>query len=203
MKAILLLILALTSSLSNLVYSSTPKSRLVIADQRGDWGVLAPYLHVQRGPGYIYTSFLFDTLVWKSQSGEYQPMLAQSWHVDDEYKCYDFELNQDAKWHDGTAFTAQDIVFSFRYMNEHFYQYANVSGIESVTTQVGHVSVCNKEPNRFFIEKVASILPILPKHIYENVSDPTRYANVGKVIGTGPYRFAKYDKGKRQLNHTF
>lgn len=196
MKATLLLTIVLTSVLNNAVYSETSRDRLVIADQKGDWGVLAPYLHIQKGPGYLYTSFLFDSLVWKNQSGEYTPMLANSWQVDKEYRCYDFTLNKEAKWHDGKPFTAEDVVFSINYMKEHLYQYASVIGVDSVTENAGRVSICNKESNRFFIEKVASVLPILPKHIYEKVGDPTRYSNVGSVIGTGPYRLEKYDKAQ-------
>lgn len=54
-------------------------STLNIADAQGDWGLLAPFTHAARGPGYVYTSFIFDSLVWRDVDGQLQPMLAQSW----------------------------------------------------------------------------------------------------------------------------
>ncbi len=34
---------------------------VTIADTAGDWGFPSPFLHYQRGPGYIRMSLIFDT----------------------------------------------------------------------------------------------------------------------------------------------
>ncbi|TGW06038.1 hypothetical protein EN788_44275, partial [Mesorhizobium sp. M2D.F.Ca.ET.145.01.1.1] len=41
-----------------------------------------------------------------------QPMLAESWKTADGGKTYVFNLRHGVKWHDGTPFTAKDVVFS-------------------------------------------------------------------------------------------
>ena len=40
-----------------------------IADPTGDWGYPSPYLRYSRGPGYIRSSFVFDNLIWKDETG--------------------------------------------------------------------------------------------------------------------------------------
>jgi len=47
----------------------------------GDSGFPAPYSHYPRGGGYVYMSFIFDTLVWKNETG-YVPALAESWEME-------------------------------------------------------------------------------------------------------------------------
>ncbi|MEZ4506354.1 MAG: ABC transporter substrate-binding protein [Thermomicrobiales bacterium] len=41
------------------------------------------------------------------------PGLADSWDVAEDELTYTFHLNQDATWHDGVDFTAEDVAFSF------------------------------------------------------------------------------------------
>ena len=48
-----------------------------IADPTGDWGFPSPFTHYLRGPGYVRTGFIFDTLLWKDSQG-YIPALAKA-----------------------------------------------------------------------------------------------------------------------------
>ena len=42
-----------------------------------------------------------------------QPLLAESWDVEEDGKGFVFHLREGVKWHDGAPFTADDVVFSF------------------------------------------------------------------------------------------
>ena len=53
----------------------------IIADATGDWGYPSPYLRYSRGPGYIRSSLIFDTLVWKDAE-DFVPALAKEWEYD-------------------------------------------------------------------------------------------------------------------------
>ena len=44
------------------------------------------------------------------------PDLAERWEISADQKTYTFYLVKNAKWHDGTAFTADDVVYSFQKM---------------------------------------------------------------------------------------
>ncbi len=172
------------------------EQRLVIADARGDWGQLAPYLHMARGPGYVYTSFLFDTLVWKNDRGEIVPLLAQAWSSDADQRCHHLTLDTRARWHDGEPVTAEDVAFTFDYIQQHPYRFVDISRVEAVSTVDNRVSICLQQPDALFIERVAGSLPILPQHIYAQVEDPARFASQQALTGSGPYRLAEYSRAQ-------
>src|SRR5690606_23767518 len=48
-----------------------------------------------------------------SPTGEIVPGLAESWEVSDDNLTYTFHLRDGVTWHDGEAFTADDVVFTF------------------------------------------------------------------------------------------
>lgn len=166
-----------------------------VADTTGDWGFPSPYAHYARGPGYTRMSFLFDTLIWKDDAG-YVPALAESWELvgDD---TYIFILREGVTWHDGEPFTADDVVFTVEYIKDHPYMWVDsgiVEGAEAIDDLT--VKMTLSAPFAPFLDNVAGTLPILPKHIWADVSDPVNYRDQAALIGTGPYTMnvADYDK---------
>ena len=166
-----------------------------VADTTGDWGFPSPYAHYARGPGYTRMSFLFDTLIWKDDAG-YVPALAESWELvgDD---TYIFILREGVTWHDGEPFTADDVVFTVEYIKDHPYMWVDsgiVEGAEAIDDLT--VKMTLSAPFAPFLDNVAGTLPILPKHIWADVSDPVNYRDQEALIGTGPYTMnvADYDK---------
>jgi peptide/nickel transport system substrate-binding protein len=57
---------------------------------------------------------VYDTLVKQNADGTYVGDLAESWEVNDESTQITFTLREGIKWHDGEAFSAQDIVDSMK-----------------------------------------------------------------------------------------
>ncbi|MFB1011903.1 MAG: ABC transporter substrate-binding protein [Thiopseudomonas sp.] len=169
---------------------------LNLADAQGDWGLLAPFTHSARGPGYVYTSFVFDSLLWKDASGTLQPLLAQSWNYDADSRCYAFSMNTAARWHDGKPVTAEDAAFSFTYLQQHNYRFVDFSPVKSVAANQQELEVCLKQEHAPFLVNVAASMPVLPKHIYANISEPARFNQPQAATGSGPYRLAEYNKAK-------
>jgi peptide/nickel transport system substrate-binding protein len=165
-----------------------------LADATGDWGYPSPYAHYSRGPGYIRMSFVFETLIWKNAT-EFVPQLAYEWSYSEEENSYTFKLRQDVKWHDGTDFTAEDVVFTYQYTEEHPYQWVDNSIVDSVQALDEHtVKLYLSQPYAPFFQDVAGAQPIMPKHIWENVAVPEEFLTPEAVIGTGPYMLADYSK---------
>ena len=193
-KSILGGILLYSSCLMSFVQAD--EQRLVIADARGDWGQLAPYLHMARGPGYVYTSFLFDTLVWKDGEGELKPLLAKQWTSDEDQRCHHFSLDDRAQWHDGEQVSAEDVIFTLGYAQKHQYRFVDVSGIDTVSSSGNKVSICLHKPDAQFVAQVAGSLPILPLHVYAKVDDPLRFTASEALTGSGPYRLTDYNRAQ-------
>jgi peptide/nickel transport system substrate-binding protein len=166
-----------------------------IADSTGDWGYPSPYAHYPRGPGYVLMSFIFETLVWKDADG-FVPQLARSWEYHADENAYVFKLQKDVHWHDGTPFTAEDVVFTFRYTKEHPYPWVDntiVTSAQALDTYT--VKLFLSRPYAPFLNDVVGTQPIMPKHIWEGVDQPGQFLGAEAVIGTGPYTLADYNKG--------
>lgn len=41
------------------------------------------------------------------------PIMAESWEVSDDATQYTFHIHPGANWHDGTDFTAEDVVYTY------------------------------------------------------------------------------------------
>src|SRR4051812_25795322 len=57
---------------------------------------------------------VFDTLVAPDANLEMRPALAQSWDVSPDQLSWTFRLRPGVTFHDGTPFTADDVVYSYR-----------------------------------------------------------------------------------------
>lgn len=165
-----------------------------IADTTGDWGYPSPYAHYSRGPGYVRMQYVFETLVWKNAT-EFVPQLASEWEYIEEDNSYVFTLRDDVKWHDGTDFTVDDVVFTYTYTEEHPYQWVDNTIVESVEALDDHtVKIFISKPYAPFFQDVAGAQPILPKHVWESVTTPEEFLGPEAVVGTGPYKLVDYSK---------
>ncbi|MFX1255554.1 MAG: ABC transporter substrate-binding protein [Promethearchaeota archaeon] len=126
-----------------------------------------------------------------------------------------FTLNPDFKWHDGQPVTPEDVKFSYQLFentNEsYFYGFTKAGGgyidPARMTTdnEAGNVTFIVESTGYF--DFYDTCLPILPKHIWESISDPLSYSN-DHPIGSGPYKFKSHDFGfnlilERNLNWPF
>ena len=165
-----------------------------IADATGDYGFPSPYAHYARGPGYIRMSMIFDTLIWKDANG-YIPALATKWEYLAEENAYLFQLVESATWHDRQKITAADVVFTFDYIKKFPYQTTNSSMIKSVEAVGSHsVKITLSRPHAPFLDQIAGTIPILPKHIWQNITDPAQFRQKGALIGSGPFKLVDYNK---------
>ncbi len=194
-----LLLLVLGAFSANIGYPTACMAQgkdIRIADSKGDWGYPNPYRHYPRGPGFIRMAWVFDTLLWKDNGG-YVPALASKWSYDAAKMRFSFQLNPKAKWHDGRPLTADDVVFTVEYFKKHPYRWVTVGYIKKVEPKGPHqVDIQLSTPYAPFISDIAGTMPILPRHIWEGVSDPKKFDDPKSFIGSGPYVFRDFNKTK-------
>ncbi|MFZ7104181.1 MAG: ABC transporter substrate-binding protein [Peptococcaceae bacterium] len=166
-----------------------------IADSTGDWGFPAPFTHYNRGPGYVRMSLIFDTLVWKDQTGNLTGSLAKEWEYLPGEDAFVFQLRQDVPWHDGEKFTAEDVVFTFNYLKEHPYVWVDTGIVKEVEAPDEYtVKVYLAKAFAPFLANIAGTVPILPRHIYGKIDNPLEYTQPDALTGTGPFKLADYNK---------
>jgi peptide/nickel transport system substrate-binding protein len=195
---VVVLVVALVCVLAVVVYGGlgqpSESTSYTIADATGDWGYPSPYTHYSRGQGYIRMSFIFETLVWKDDS-DFVPALARNWTYLEEENAYIFELRDDVTWHDGTKFTADDVVFTFNYTKQHVFQWVDNSIVESAEAIDEYtVKLYLSQIYAPFLQDVAGTQPMLPEHIWRDVAEPEKFTDALAVIGTGPYTLADYSQ---------
>ncbi|MDJ0715264.1 MAG: peptide ABC transporter substrate-binding protein [Prochloraceae cyanobacterium] len=117
-------------------------------------------------------------------------------------KSVTWKLKPDLKWSDGTPLTADDLVFTYKYIvNPEVATFAkgiyeviqDVKAIDDRTVKIEFKEV-NPAWFRFFVGQQG---PILPKHIFEKYNGPNAReapANL-KPVGTGPYQVVEFKPG--------
>jgi peptide/nickel transport system substrate-binding protein len=110
----------------------------------------------------------------------------------------DVSIRDDLKFHDGTPLIAADVKFSFDFLiaNKAVYYNAALEPVES-TTVVNPTTVefILKRPYAPFTTQTLSMVPLLPKHIWEKVEKPTEFENANP-IGSGPFKFDHWKHGQ-------
>ena len=169
------------------------KERILTVSGNGDFGFPSVYTISPKGQGYMTLSYIFDTLMWKDESGLI-PYLAEDYSVSEDGLTYTFQLRKGVSFTDGTPFTAEDVKFTFDYMTEHPYKWVSVSMVEEASVVDEHtVEIKLNKTYNPFLSDVAGSLPILPKHIWENVTEPETFTEPEAAISTGPFILENYD----------
>ena len=164
------------------------------AEQR----ILNPALRASTGV-YGISGKIVEPLVDKSYEG-YEPVLATSWSSSEDGRTITFELREDVRWHDGEAFTCDDVAFTAMEMWKPLLNYSTTlqQHLEGVDCPDDHTAVFNyAEPMP--LELLLAALPDLghpmPEHVYAGTDILQNEAN-NAPIGTGPFRFVEYERGQ-------
>ncbi len=158
-----------------------------------DSGVPNPFQVSPAGPrGPILVSLIYDTLTWKDESGII-PWLASEWAASEDGLTYSFQLVSGATWHDGEPLTADDVAFSFDYYVQHPFVWMSSAVVNSVAANGGTVEFTLNRAYAPFLEDIAGIVPIIPRHVWESIDDPITFEGADRTVGSGPFSLAEYD----------
>lgn len=199
---ILLLITGCTNSIDdekNISNKTQGKSiyKLDTLKQAGgtDWGMSNPYLQDPRGPGTAKVKLVFDSLLEADEEGII-PWLANKWDIDG--NIYTFTIVDNSYFHDGTLLTTEDIGFSLDYYEKYppinnFLTSSDGNIVDSYNiVDDTTIKIKVKQSLANTLTNLGSFL-ILPKHIWGNIDDPYTYMKSEGFIGSGPYKWGKYD----------
>ncbi len=156
-----------------------------------------PHFH-NLGPNNSLLSHLFDALVLQDENQNLVPGLALSWRAIDD-TTWEFKLRQGVKFHDGSSFTADDVVFTFeRAPNvegspSSFGTYTKGKQVVKIDDHTIHIKT--ERPYPLMPNDVSTIL-IISKEKGRGAKTPDY--NSGKAaVGTGPFKFVEYVPGDR------
>ena len=144
---------------------------------------------------YFMNKLIYDSLIDLDNNLVPVPELATSWTFENDGKMIIFTLNQDAKWHDGTPVTVNDVKFTIDALmrikgtGQSLYD-KNVANISSVSTLgQNQVLVKFRTSSNNALENFN--FPIISKHQFVNTKNVYQIKEDFIPIGSGPYKYSK------------
>lgn len=137
---------------------------------------------------------IFEGLVAMDRTGGIVPALAESWTISTDNLTYTFKLRDNARFHDETPLSSRDVRFSFERAvapdstNAQRWIFAPIAAIE--TPDPITVIIRLKQPTANFVYGLAWGDAII-------VSPATAAGNKTNPVGTGPFKFARWNRGDR------
>ena len=132
--------------------------------------------------------------------------LAASYEISEDKKTYSFKLREDVLWHDGTPFTARDVAFTIRAIQDKSVGsplYVSFQGVELVVVDDYTIVFKLKEPFAPFLSILT--VGVISENIWsEVIPDRMRLHNQNlQPVGTGPFMFKKLTKDDTGYIHTY
>jgi peptide/nickel transport system substrate-binding protein len=143
-------------------------------------------------------SKVYNGLIRYDKNLQLEGELAESWEISEDKLSFTFHLRKGVTWHDGAPFTSADVLFTYElYINpdvptsyaEDFLQVAKAEAPDPYTFRVTY-----EKPYAPALESWGT--SIHPKHLLEG-KDVTKSPLSRNPIGTGPYKFVKWDAGEK------
>jgi peptide/nickel transport system substrate-binding protein len=161
---------------------------------------LNPLLDVS-APAQDIASGVFESLLMPDTHNVLQPSLAASWSVSGDGRTYTFALDPRARWQDGVAFSAEDVLFTAKLIRDPKFPAVNRFGFGYLTSLRADgpltVTATLRTPYAPFLRAFAGT-PIVPAHVLSPVPIPALAAYTAfnrHPIGTGPYMVTEFVPG--------
>ncbi len=143
------------------------------------------------------SALVYSGLVRLTSGGEIQNDLAKEVVVSDDRRTYTVRLHEDARFHDGSAVTADDIIFTVQKIIDPSIKSPKRGNWEGVVVEKiddQTVLFTLKHAYTPFIYNLT--LGILPRHIWKNVSDDEfSFSQFNTLpIGSGPYQVDRVER---------
>lgn len=151
------------------------------------------------GPNNAVAATLFNRMVESDSQARIQPGLLESWRLVSD-TVWEFKLRPNVRFHNGAAFTAEDIAFTIARIPT----IQNSPGMfTTYTRSIGRVEVVDpltvrihtRVPSPSLLVELARLV-VVDRETHQNAT--TDDFNAGRVVfGTGPFRLVEFRPGDR------
>ncbi|MEO6031556.1 MAG: ABC transporter substrate-binding protein [Burkholderiaceae bacterium] len=196
--------LVLSAALPNMLQAQTTtqtprRGGSVTVHMQGEQRILNPALRASTGV-YVIGGKIMEAMVDLDAHGEATPVLATSWKSTPDGKTITFKLREGVNWHDGKPFTSADVQYTAMEMWKKHLNYGTTLQLylDAVDTPDAHTAVFRYSrpmPLDLLLRALADLGYVAPKHVYAGSNVLENPANAAP-IGTGPFKFSKYERGQ-------
>jgi microcin C transport system substrate-binding protein len=130
-------------------------------------------------------------------------LLAEAVGFPADFSSATYRLREQAKWHDGTPVTPDDVIFSFeavkKYSPELSAYYRHVTKAEKTGDR--EVTFTADAPGNRELPRIVGELTVLPRKWWEGADQDGKKRNIGETtleppLGSGPYRIKDFSAGR-------
>ncbi|TCH99062.1 ABC transporter substrate-binding protein [Roseococcus sp. SYP-B2431] len=166
----------------------------------GAFSAMDPHYH-DLSPNHALTQHIFEQLVMTDSRMRPIPGLALSWEALND-NLWEVRLRRGVIWHDGSPFTADDVVFTYSRIP---HVINSPTSLARYTQVVSRIEVIDDHTIRLHTPTPVPLMPMMlgaftiisRRH---GTGALTSDYNSGRAaIGTGPYRFVSYAPGDRAV----
>jgi len=140
----------------------------------------------------VVYSNIFEGLTRFAADGSVIPGLASEWEISEDGLTYTFKLREGVTFHDGAAFDASDVVFSFTRAraedstNAQKALFADIAEVGAVDSNTVRIRLSKPNGNMLFNLAWGDAIIVDPASVDGNANNP---------VGTGPFTFTNWAKG--------
>jgi len=168
---------------------------VLVVDLVNEPSSLDPHMQWNPDSYYVYRN-IFDNLVTRDDAGAIVPQIATAWRQISETEI-EFDIRPGVRFHDGAPLTAEDVAFSIQRIIDPALRSPQLSQFNRIAraTAIGadRVRVVTNGPYPVLLAQLVK-LSIVPKaHVEKVGKDAFNLA----PVGSGPYRFASWQRGVR------
>ena len=188
-----------SSGFSHFEYTNpnAPKGGTLKLASIGTFDNLNP--HILKGVAADGLGYMYDTLMLSSYDEHFTKygLVAKEIEVAADNSSVTFYLRPEARFHDDSPLTAEDVVFSFDILMEkghpfyrsYYKEITKAEALDQYTVKFSFSTTENRE-----LPLIIGDLPILPKKYYETHEfDKT---TLEPQIGSGPYKIKSFEQGR-------
>ena len=167
----------------------------------GSFDSLNPFIVIGRTGAGVRTH-LFASLMARSWDEPFSlySYVAETIQMPEDRSWVAFRLDPDARFHDGTPITVDDVIFSMETLREHGLpsfrrNYDRIAGVERLGSD-GVLFRLGPEADRE-TPLILALMPVLSRAYYE--AHPFDRSSLEIPLGAGPYRITAVEPGRRIL----
>ena len=152
-----------------------------------------PFVSTSTGNTENTTGLVYEPLLqWNiTQSNSYTPWLADSYSWNSTGTAITFKIHGGVKWSDGTAFTAQDVAYTFQLMEQNKALNGYGLPITAATASGDSATITFSQAEYSNLYAISGETFIVPQHVWSKQTDPTHWTDPTPV-GTGPFEMDRF-----------
>lgn len=145
------------------------------------------------------SSLVFSSLLKRGENGQLINDLAENYKISEDGKIYTFKIKKDVRWHNGSALTVDDILFTFQTIKDSSFKSSlkdSFRGVETEKVDDNTIKFILSESYAAFAELLT--FGVLPQDLWYQISPSSAsLAELNlKPAGSGPFKFKSFAKDK-------